>query len=388
MIIEGNEINGKPIVFTGVSNALHALDNNHILAIAEEIYDKYFVIKNDDGSYVLSGATQSQINEIVRLLKATGVDQKTLAEILEAIKEEVDKKIKEGLVSKDELNKTKQELTDKLNEIKKELTDEIVKKQDILVSGTNIKTINGESLLGEGNIEIKGGGGTGSTEVYVDEITITKDKNNVLSAKLDQASGVTSFEYSMNLNDRLLKIELDKAKLNVSVTPTILDKGITTPQNVSISANISGFDGILLTLNDGEQTESIDVIDSITSNKTYVIKSYYNNKELTSLTQTVHCRFYDRTFYGFGKKPEDVLSYGNNKLSTSGAGTYDDKATDNGVNYYIMVPDGVYVPTEFTMNATPFATIKETKTIGGINYTIIKSGSTYNIGGDVNIKAQ
>lgn len=377
MIIEGIEINSKPIVFTGVSNALHALDNNHILAIAEEIYDKGFIIKNDDGSYVLSGATQSQINEIVRLLKATGVDQKTLAEILEAIKEEVDKKIKEGLVSKDELNETKKELTDKID-----------KKQDILVSGTNIKTINGESLLGEGNIEIQGGGGTGSTEVYVDEITITKDENNVLSAKLDQASGVTSFEYSVNLNDRLLKIELDKAKLNVSVTPTILDKGITTPQNVSISANISGFDGILLTLNDGEPTESIDVIDSITSNKTYVVKSYYNNKELTSLTQTVHCRFYDRTFYGFGKKPEDVLLHGNNKLSTSGAGTYVDVATDNGVNYYIMVPDGVYVPTEFTMNATPFATIKETKTIGGINYTIIKSGSTYNIGGDVNIKAQ
>ena len=34
-------------------------------------------------------------------------------------------------------------------------------KQDTLVSGTNIKTINGETLLGEGNIEIQGGGGGG-----------------------------------------------------------------------------------------------------------------------------------------------------------------------------------------------------------------------------------
>lgn len=32
-------------------------------------------------------------------------------------------------------------------------------KQDILVSGTNIKTINGESILGSGNIRISGGGG-------------------------------------------------------------------------------------------------------------------------------------------------------------------------------------------------------------------------------------
>ena len=34
-------------------------------------------------------------------------------------------------------------------------------KQDTLVSGTNIKTINNESILGEGNITIQGGGGSG-----------------------------------------------------------------------------------------------------------------------------------------------------------------------------------------------------------------------------------
>ena len=34
-------------------------------------------------------------------------------------------------------------------------------KQDTLVSGTNIKTINGETLLGEGNITIQGGSGGG-----------------------------------------------------------------------------------------------------------------------------------------------------------------------------------------------------------------------------------
>lgn len=35
-------------------------------------------------------------------------------------------------------------------------------KQDKLVPGVNIKTINGESILGEGNIEIKGGGADGA----------------------------------------------------------------------------------------------------------------------------------------------------------------------------------------------------------------------------------
>jgi hypothetical protein len=42
-----------------------------------------------------------------------------------------------------------------------ELDDAIAEKQDALVSGTNIKTINGNSLLGTGNLVISGGSGTG-----------------------------------------------------------------------------------------------------------------------------------------------------------------------------------------------------------------------------------
>lgn len=41
-------------------------------------------------------------------------------------------------------------------------------KQDNLVSGTNIKTINSQSLLGSGNIVISGGGG-GTQNVFIQE---------------------------------------------------------------------------------------------------------------------------------------------------------------------------------------------------------------------------
>lgn len=37
--------------------------------------------------------------------------------------------------------------------------DVVAGKQDTLTSGTNIKTVNGESLLGAGNITIAGGSG-------------------------------------------------------------------------------------------------------------------------------------------------------------------------------------------------------------------------------------
>ena len=54
-------------------------------------------------------------------------------------------------------------------------------KQDTLVSGTNIKTINGETLLGEGNITIEGGGGGGGT---VDTEITSASTNPVTSAAI------------------------------------------------------------------------------------------------------------------------------------------------------------------------------------------------------------
>ena len=46
--------------------------------------------------------------------------------------------------------------------------------QPLLVSGTNIKTINNESILGSGNINIQGGGGS-STDVQVNGTSITSN---------------------------------------------------------------------------------------------------------------------------------------------------------------------------------------------------------------------
>lgn len=65
---------------------------------------------------------------------------------------------------------------------------EIIKKfstkQDNLVSGTNIKSINGTSLLGEGNINIVGGGGT--TYNISDGLALTTP--NTLSVKINEVS--------------------------------------------------------------------------------------------------------------------------------------------------------------------------------------------------------
>lgn len=61
-------------------------------------------------------------------------------------------------------------------------------KQDTLVSGTNIKTINNESLLGSGNISIQGGT---ATDVQINGTSITSS---------DIANIVTEGTYNATTN--------------------------------------------------------------------------------------------------------------------------------------------------------------------------------------------
>lgn len=68
------------------------------------------------------------------------------------------------MVSKLTFPTTQNQVLGKVNEI-------IDDKQDNLVSGTNIKTINGNSLLGSGDITISGGG----SYTAGDGINITND---------------------------------------------------------------------------------------------------------------------------------------------------------------------------------------------------------------------
>lgn len=81
------------------------------------------------------------------------------------------------------------------------LGQEVQTKQDILISGSNIKTVNGNSLLGSGDIPISGGGGvsdgdkgditvTGSGTVWtIDNSVVTNAKiNDVAASKVTQDS--------------------------------------------------------------------------------------------------------------------------------------------------------------------------------------------------------
>lgn len=70
-----------------------------------------------------------------------------------------------------------------LNEKGYATTAQLNAKQDVLVSGTNIKTVNGNSLLGSGDITIEGGGSDITAQYYSTShgVQLSKDSGNLLS---------------------------------------------------------------------------------------------------------------------------------------------------------------------------------------------------------------
>lgn len=88
------------------------------------------------------------------------------------------------------------------NELETELSsyatlEQLSSKQDTLVSGTNIKTINGQTILGEGNIEIQGGsGGTppiATTDAVGGILATDSGENEDVSAYVDVESDGKAF---------------------------------------------------------------------------------------------------------------------------------------------------------------------------------------------------
>lgn len=163
-------------------------------------------------------------------------------------------------------------------------------KQDKLVSGTNIKTINGNSILGEGNIEITGGGSSNKTwyfsgatefltgasvnaglnviggtisydQVSVGDIVVLDDDYDfvVLNKYADTygkhiaimpiynavTNDSTVLGYVMDLQDTAsASIQINKATITTPVTFTATaDKNIRVETNTDGAISLSGFTG-------------------------------------------------------------------------------------------------------------------------------------------------
>ena len=134
---------------------------------------------------------------------------------------------------------TLKELADAVNSNKSlvdALNEAITNKQDTLVSGTNIKTINGESILGTGDITISGGSGIDDSTISTSSTySSSKIDSTYLKApegRLDIENGrvnlknninsvysITNNEVVMELNDDGLRYHDNATNLDVNITP-------------------------------------------------------------------------------------------------------------------------------------------------------------------------
>lgn len=78
-------------------------------------------------------------------------------------------RIPEEYVTDTELGERESAIIEHVDELISKQNDNISSKQDTLISGQNIKTINGRSILGEGNIEITAGSGDVDLTGYATE---------------------------------------------------------------------------------------------------------------------------------------------------------------------------------------------------------------------------
>lgn len=76
--------------------------------------------------------------------------------------------------------------------------------QSKLVSGTNIKTINNQSLLGSGNIDISGGGGTITVDAELSETSTNPVQNKIITEALNNKQDEITNKTDLKLNSVLL----------------------------------------------------------------------------------------------------------------------------------------------------------------------------------------
>lgn len=242
-------------------------------------------------------------------------------------KEEIDQKLDEITVGGEiDLSNyyKKSEVDSLLND--KANKSELSGKQDTLISGTNIKTINNQSILGGGNIEIQASTGeTDLSDYYTKEecnstfATVSQMENKV--DKVEGKSLISDEEIARlatvtNYDDTAIKAEiatLNSSKLDVSTYTTDKTNFATkTELNEKQNTLVSGTN--IKTINGNSLLGSGDI--TITGGGDIDLSNYYNKGEVdTKLDAKLDTSTYNSDKSGFALKTEipDTSNFATNE---------------------------------------------------------------------------
>lgn len=150
----------------------------------------------------------------------------------------------------------------KINNLSNSVNNDIKKleneKQEKLISGVNVKTINGYSILGQGDIPISGGGSGGQSGNYVSYDEFNNFKNDVnkefsnVTTKVTcdhryEITGATGDEHNLAIEDQQMLINKISGRtlvknqlIDLSNNPTRIVGGITFTNNGDGSFTLNG----------------------------------------------------------------------------------------------------------------------------------------------------
>lgn len=143
-------------------------------------------------------------------------------------------------------------------------------KQDTLVSGTNIKTINGNSVLGSGNLVIEGGGGGLSSVAHDETLTGAGTNNNPLGVD------TTEIATKDDLDDKQDKL-VSGTNIKTINNQSILGSGNIIIEGGGSEANKSSINFIHVSFD--------DVTNSISNLASGSLNSIYDNQFIAALKQ-------------------------------------------------------------------------------------------------------
>lgn len=204
---------------------------------------------------------------------------------------------------------------------------QVANKQDQLVSGTNIKTVNGQSLLGNGNIQIEGGG----TITVDSELSTTSEnpvQNKVITNAINGKQDAGDYALKSEIPDvstlatkEELAAKLDTATYNVD-KPTFALK--TEIPNISGLATKTELSGKLDTATYNSEKASFETKENAAA--TYQVKGdYATTAQLNSKQDTLVSGTNIKTING-----NSLLGEGD--ITIQGGGTVDTEMSDTSEN--------------------------------------------------------
>lgn len=221
------------------------------------------------------------------------------------------------------------------------------------------------------------------------------EESITLHGATEEQAGVMTKQHVINMNNMngQLAALLAGAKVTISFNPSVIYKDVET--EVKITGSISGVNAeFILILEQGTMIASAENQNSVNVTKSYTLSEDSKKFEVNTMfsgsgMKTSGALLARHPIYcGFATAPTAITDNAH-KLSprTSAAGTYQATAQADGVRYFILVPTGIAVPTNFTMGGAPYVMTKQEFSVGGVPYNMLVSGSTYNTGAVVDIKA-